>query len=495
MKVHKKIIGFLTLIISFIFLLGNVSATENKEELIKKIAPDGKNAVFKMKRPSSIIEGDFNVNGYVNNLFNVDGYYIQAACLSEPYEDCIVEIYTKDYSETYDPELRKSVPVSGWKGVYNINVTYDEPKENATINNYINKLNKFDSMDPKTYYVVEDLSLINYYLTSNNSELWNHGASGRALRYSNINDVTKGSNMTYFLDIRAGNQDETLMYESAFGPMSVFYNGYSYGAREEGIYLKRVIYIPKDTNNNPKDYALAAQKRISEYLEDSSLVKVTYGGTLSSLGEYSEDVDYPVQSDDGNYYNVTVGKRTYKFYVIKADSSLLVNPTYISTDINSNIEVTSDNSSIPLDTALTVNELSDSTISEKIGTQNYKLYDINLYSSAKNSKIEKLDNGKFLVKIPIPSDLNEKNLVVYYIPSSGEKEAHEVTVKDGYASFETDHFSTYVLAEKVSTGTENNTIKNPNTFDNIALYVSSMILSFTGLTCAVLYLRRKKKTN
>ena len=342
-------------------------------------------------------------------------------------------------------------------------------------------------MDPKTYYVVEDLSLINYYLTSNNSELWNHGASGRALRYSNINDLTKGSNMTYFLDIRAGNQDETLMYESAFGPMSVFYNGYSYGAKEEGIYLKRVIYIPKDTNNNPKDYALAAQKRISEYLGDSSLVKVTYGGTLSSLGEYSEDVDYPVQSDDGNYYNVTVGKRTYKFYVIKADSSLLVNPTYISTDINSNIEVTSDNSSIPLDTALTVNELSDSTISEKIGTQNYKLYDINLYSSAKNSKIEKLDNGKFLVKIPIPSNLNGKNLVVYYITSSGEKEAH--------ASFETDHFSTYVLAEKVSTETENNTIKNPNTLDNIVLYVSSMILSFTGLTCAVLYLRRKKKTN
>ena len=97
-----------------------------------------------------------------------------------------------------------------------------------------------------------------------------------------------------------------------------------------------------------------------------------------------------------------------------------------------------------------------------------------------------------MVKIPIPSDLNEKNLVVYYIPSSGEKEAHEVTVKDGYASFETDHFSTYVLAEKVSTETESNTIKNPNTFDNIALYVSSMILSFTGLTCAVLYLRRKK---
>ena len=493
MRKHKKFI--LTLIISFMFLLGNVSAAENKEELIKKIAPDGKNAVFKMKRPSSAIEGDFNINGYVNNMFNVDGYYIQSACLTDPYEDCIVEIYTKDYYETYDPELGKSVPAAGWKGVYNIKVTYDEPKENATINKYINKLNKFDSMDPKTYYVIEDLSLINYYLTSNNSELWNHGASGRALRYSNINEVTKGSNMTYFLDVRAGNQDETLMYESAFGPMSVFYNGYSYGTKDEGIYLKRVIYIPKDTNNSPEDYALAAQKRISDYLGNSNLIKVTYGGTLSSLEEYSEDVDYPVQSDDGNYYNVKIGKRTYKFYVIKADSSLLVSPTYISTDINSNIEVTSSNSSIPLDTALTVNELSDSTISEKIGTQNYKLYDINLYSSAKNSKIEKLDNGKFLVKIPIPSKLNGKNLVVYYMLNNGEKETHEVTVKDGYASFETNHFSTYVLAEKIDTNVENNTIKNPNTGDNIILYVSSMILSFVGLTCAILYLRRKKKTN
>ena len=33
-------------------------------------------------------------------------------------------------------------------------------------------------------------------------------------------------------------QDETLMYESAFGPMSVFYNGYSYGLKDQGLYLK-----------------------------------------------------------------------------------------------------------------------------------------------------------------------------------------------------------------------------------------------------------------
>ena len=170
---------------------------------------------------------------------------------------------------------------------------------------------------------------------------------------------------------------------------------------------------------------------------------------LSSLPEGSEDEGYPITSD-GNYYNIKIGSRTYKFYIVKGTDTQLAEPTYAGLDLGSKIEITSEDSSIPLDTSLTVKDVNDSSIKDKIGTENYKSYDISLYSDAKSAKIEKLENGKFTVKIPVPTELNGKELVVYYITTTGEKEEHEVTIKDGYAVFTTDHFSTYTLAEKVS---------------------------------------------
>ena len=488
MKNVKKILGvFVLTIVAVLVLPNNVDALENHEDLIKKIAPDGEHAVFKVKKPTSIEEGDVLINGYVNNLLQVEGYEITAGCYEEPYTSCTVSIRSDDYESTW--ENGKEIVVSGWKGLYTINVTYDEPKANSVVDSYFNKLGNSDMFNPSTYYYVEDLSLINYSLTSDKSELWNPGAPGRALKYSTLNNVTSGSNVTYYIDVRAGMQDETLMYESAFGPMSIFYNGYSYGTKEEGIYLKRVIYIPQDTENTKEAFVKAAQKRINDYLGNSSVV-VSYGGLLSSLPEGSEDPDYPITSD-GNYYNIKIGSRTYKFYIIKGTDEQLIEPTYVGLDLNSKIEITSADSSIPLDTSLTVNNVEDSSIKNIIGTENYKSYDISLYSDAKNSKIEKLENGKFLVKIPVPTELNGKDLIVYYITSDGNIEEHEVTVKDGYASFETNHFSTYILAEKATNKVVEIDEENPKTYDGIGSSMLIGTISLIGLLGTTIYLKKK----
>ena len=482
MRNMKKTLGVFAVMVCALFLVpNNVDAVENHEDLIKKIAPDGKNAVFKVKKPTTIEEGDLLINGYVNNLLQVEGYEITAGCYEAPYTSCTVSIRTDDYDSTW--ENGEEVVVSGWKGLYTINVTYDEPKVNTVVNSYFSELNNFSDDDPSTYYIVEDLSLINYYLTSDKSELWNPGAPGRALKYSTLNNVTNGSNVTYYIDVRAGIQDETLMYESAFGPMSIFYNGYSYGTKEEGLYLKRVIYIPQDTENTKESFVKAAQKRIDDYLGNSSVV-VSYGGLLSSLPEGSEDVGYPITSD-GNYYNIKIGSRTYKFYIVKGTDAQLVEPTYVGLDLDSNIEITSKDSSIPLDTSLIVSNIENSSIKDIIGTENYKSYDISLYSASKNAKIEKLENGRFIVSIPVPEILKNKEITVYYINSNGEKEEHIATVKDGIASFETDHFSTYVLAEKIEE-------QNPKTFDGIGSSILMGTISLIGLVGTVIYLKRRK---
>ena len=221
--------------------------------------------------------------------------------------------------------------------------------------------------------------------------------------------------------------------------------------------------------------------------------KMTYGIMYGKNG---------MAGNDGNYYYVKVGKRTYKFYIVKGTDSQLIEPTYSGLDLESKIEITSEDSTIPLDTALTVKNVDDTSIKDKIETENYYSYDISLYSDAKGSKIEKLNNGKFLVKIPVPTELNGKELIVYYLTSNEDLEEHAVTIKDGYAEFETDHFSVYTLAEKTTSATTptptsntttdtTNTTSNPQTGDNVLFYISMLGLSIIGLAGAGIYTRKR----
>lgn len=268
--------------------------------------------------------------------------------------------------------------------------------------------------EPNKWYISSDLSLINYFLTSTKSELWNPGASSRAIKFINeLNVLTEGTNISYYLDVRAGNQDKDMMYESAFGAVTVFYNGYAYGTRETGIYLQHVIYIPKSTKDTKEAYIEAAQKRINDYLGKNNGVLVTYGGLISSLPKFAEDIDNPINSD-GNYYNISILGKTYKFYIVKFDDSKLVVPKYNAKNLENNIIIKSNDSSIPLDTDISTKIVDNLKLKEKLGTDNYISYDINLYSTAKNAKIEKLKNGLFEVSIPVPTKLEGKTLAIYY---------------------------------------------------------------------------------
>ena len=91
--------------------------------------------------------------------------------------------------------------------------------------------------------------------------------------------------------------------------------------------------------------------------------------------------------------------------------------------------------------------------------------------------------------MPIPSSLNNKNLIVYYITSTGEKEKHEVIVKDGFATFETNHFSTYILAENKTISNQN--INNPKTGDSFNLYIITIFLSTLLMIGTYLYLKKE----
>lgn len=490
-------------LITGLFLVPSVvNASVKTDEIISKISPDKKTAVLKMVKPKDDNDADAKINGYFNRLIATEGYDIYATCDAPTYVDCKVTMQSTDYASTW--ENGKEVVTAGEKTEYDLKVTYDQPTHNVSIiNGFLSKFKDSLVDDPRTWYTLSDLSLINYYLTSAKSELWNVGAGGRAAKYiKELNEITDGTNINFYIDLRMGNQDDSLMYESAFGPFTIFYNDYAYGVKEEGIYLKRVIYIPNTTADTKEAYITAAQKRINDYLKNES-VEVTYGGLLSSLPEESIDIENSVQSD-GNYYNIKIKGRTYKFYIVKADDSLLVNPEYNGKNIDSNISVYSKDSSIPLDSMVLSNKVNNNNIEKKIGTKNYISYDISLYSEAKEAKIEKLDNGLFEVSIPVPTELNDKDLVVYYETSDGKLEEHIVTITDGKAVFTTNHFSVYTLAEKVEStdgssssidniSSSSEVIDNPSTFDNI--YTNIIISVVSLIVLASSYKLIKMKNN
>ena len=416
-------------------------------------------------------------------------YYIFGSCEGENYSECFVNFQSQDYQSKWDYELNKKVVIKCEMVNYPLTVTYEAPIErNDLKKSYLNKFKEISMDEPNKWYISSDLSLINYFLTSTKSELWNPGASSRAIKFINeLNVLTEGTNISYYLDVRAGNQDKDMMYESAFGPVTVFYNGYAYGTRETGIYLQHVIYIPKSTKDTKEAYIEAAQKRINDYLGKDNGVLVTYGGLISSLPEFAEDIDNPINSD-GNYYNISILGKTYKFYIVKFDDSKLVVPKYNAKNLENNIIIKSNDSSIPLDTDISTKIVDNLKLKEKLGTDNYISYDINLYSTAKNAKIEKLKNGLFEVSIPVPTKLEGKTLAIYYENSAGKLEEYEVVVNNGMATFKTNHFSVYTLSEKLEVK-EN----NPKTGDQIMTWLSLGIISLIGLTGTLVYRKRYNK--
>ena len=483
MKRFEKFLGILVFILMILLVPNSVNASEMTDNLIKKIAPDGKNVILKSVVPKDDMEADYLMNSIVAKFINPQEHEYYAWCEGDGFTTCIVELWTEDYNTAWDSESNKEVVISGEKVSYTLNATYDVPSiENITMmDKFVSKLKSGSNQ-----YTIEDLSLINYYMTGVKSELWNREAPGRALKFvKELNEITEGSDVNFFLEARMGTEDESLMYEDAYGPMSIFYGDYAYTYIDKGLYLKRVIYIPEDTADTKDAYIVAAQRRIDEYLGKDNGVIVSYGGLLSSLEDDAIDETYEI-NHDGNYYNIEVLGRNYKFYIAKADESLLVEPTYSGKNIKTDISITSDSAKLPLDTIINAEKLTSGAEYERIlgilDLDANVTYDVKLYSNALGDYITKLDDGTFNVKIPVPADLKGKDLVVYYVDKYGNVDDDYTVKPEGdYVMFNTDHFSIYTLGYKEENVVTTNKVTldaNEGKFDDKNIYVIEDIIKF-----------------
>lgn len=119
---------------------------------------------------------------------------------------------------------------------------------------------------------------------------------------------------------------------------------------------------------------------------------------------------------------------------------------------------------ISKDTVMEVKAIENGSTYNKVKTilsdvNKFKVYDITLTSNG--VKIQ--PNGKVKISIPIPTDYDKANLAVYRVADNGDKTKYDIKIEGNYATFETNHFSTYVLAENNITTDNTNSQETPNT--------------------------------
>ena len=153
--------------------------------------------------------------------------------------------------------------------------------------------------------------------------------------------------------------------------------------------------------------------------------------------------DIEVQTDDMT--KIVTG--LYQVSILDEKSEDNTNTT-IKND-ETNIELKADTNVVPSNTKLEATEIKTEKIlnivkeSLKEISNKYISYDITL----KSDGVAIQPNGKVKISIPIPSNFDKTKLSVFRISDDGTKIKYDTKVENNVATIETDHFSTYVLAE------------------------------------------------
>ncbi len=450
------------------------------------------------------------------------------------------ETYNLDTDEVYVSLIKTETDETIESHLVKLVFKYDTEMK-SQIDSLIENIVDSTNPDEITTYNVTDMAIFNYWLTCTpeNSRI------NSLIRFSEDFQEKIGYK-NFGLDTRMGSDSPLNTFAAGIGEFS--YNGIVYGVANIGVNMNHILYVPEGSS----DLKAAAQARLDNYLGKGkvSLTETTlaegivysvyqwgavdfdtYEEFREAYPDHEEALLYHQYCQEGDFWSypefedyknantaqwenyiedseLTKDSPCYKVKINGVEHYLLIeigtadqikNPTFRNIDVSTEVEVTTDETEVPLDTMLQVEKLESGSEYEKIikaiGTEDGVVYDIKLHSNSLNDYITKLDSGKFEVKLPVPAELEGKELVVYYVDSNGKVTEHTVTVKDGFAIFETDHFSIYTLAEKntelKATDTENkDTAKSPATGDTVNIY---LLLALAFVSGAVAVITKKSK--
>lgn len=277
------------------------------------------------------------------------------------------------------------------------------------------------------------------------------------------------------------------------------YDDRYYGLVDKPLYLLDVRFSDKDGLDLTKNMSREVMSGINGYYEENASVKnkdiyltfvITYNNgedvvdlgnsiTINGLGTFvkNDKLETGFNKDGMTRYQ-TMG------YQMKITDTSIFNNKYLGFDIEvqtddmtkivtglyqvsildeksedntnttikneeTNIELKADTNVVPSNTKLEATEIKTEKIlnivkeSLKEISNKYISYDITL----KSDGVAIQPNGKVKISIPIPSNFDKTKLSVFRISDDGTKIKYDTKVENNVATIETDHFSTYVLAE------------------------------------------------
>ncbi|MBQ8803418.1 MAG: hypothetical protein IJZ53_07295 [Tyzzerella sp.] len=494
-----------------------------------RVLTDGK-IVFNYVKPSA----DDEASWLIAEDFCVANpeFYLDMESFNDDFSKCELGIYYGTAKEEFH-----TVDV-----VWN----YDEAVK-ATADTFINKF-----PEDRDWFNVSDLELVNYWM--NNDPSSESEVDSLANYSGELKSYLNNSNFLFTVEVRGG--ADAPFYTERIGSAKLIHDGKVYfadgclGARAE-----HAIYVPESTGDTTAELIAAAQKRIDDYIGtgkveialNADTVENYYNGELAEYDrqlaeaqarlaaelqkpeqdrnpfvvmECNNDIEWIPQykqyfidsfkeggdlyflnkAAGGYFFNVEVNNETYLFVIIKDDSKLQT-PTYTTVDLDTDVQVNSSSSEVPLDTLIEVDKLTEGTEYDRIigilDVEDNETFDIKLHSGSLNEYVTKLENGQFEVKIPVPAKLEGKALKVYYVDENNKVVEYDVTTKDGYAVFTTDHFSIYTLATASTTGSgtgNGNSSSVPATGDgsNYLMWIVLAFISASYLMGTAIYCKKRK---
>ena len=203
---------------------------------------------------------------------------------------------------------------------------------------------------------------------------------------------------------------------------------------------------------------------LSFVLTDNELNKYVVD-EVNKIYDYNEYGYASITKKENDIYTLN-SENEYKDYytceiMIKREKAT----TVTSTDTTTKIKLDTTSAVVPENTKLVAEEVKSgdkyNVVVKAIenDVEKFVLYDISLVNN--NATIQ--PNGKVKVSIPVPDGYDTSKIVVYRVAEDGTKTEYKTTIKGGFITFETDHFSNYVVAEKADTTTTKDETENTTT--------------------------------
>lgn len=389
---------------------------------------------------------------------------------------------------------------------------------------------------------VADIDMINHLVNYKTDTTTFFSSKNAPFEFSKIKNIIE---LNPKFDIFVGFEETRRGFDMtgvANGISYISYDGIIYDFAYETFYQSQFFFVPLNTKE--EDYAKVLLDKIKNYVKDDSVeISITEGSNnewskskYMDIAEVLEKINIITASDyykmidsdfnteytkykntcymeentsycnNDEYYNKTksiilaklytlkIDGKSYEIGILPMDDEHTKNYGVISsTDSTSGIIIKTKSGNVPFDASLTagIYDLTDDEIKllNSKGYTTINAYSFKLYSSILDKIISNF-NGVTEILIPYNGNYLDKNLKMIYISDNDKLEVYDVNKVtyegQNYLSFNTSHFSNYILAYGED-------ISNPNTRDNIVVYIIVLLVALIGAFIVGITLKKKKK--